>query len=113
MSERTSGSQAMVEHTTREDRAIREHTMTLWPDVPRVCFDTGTPVHLNACVQWVLSTRGTGAYAYINGYRRAAEAFFDHATRCQRMVRVRSAPSLTEIAGRATCPRDGDEAPLT
>lgn len=56
-----------------------------WPDVPRICFGPGEPPHLDACVDWVLGQPASGAQLYSYGYRRAAEALFDHVGGCQRM----------------------------
>lgn len=57
----------------------------VWPDVARKCFVGGGPHDMNACVDWVLGSGFTGMQAYIDGYRNAAEALFEHAAGCQRM----------------------------
>jgi len=56
-----------------------------WPDVPRICFGPGDPGHLNACVDWALRQPGNGARLYVHGYRRAAEALFNHVKSSERM----------------------------
>ena len=61
-----------------------EGPLTSWPDVPRVCFTHEGPPGYEACLSWCLGS-GLGERAYVEGYRRAAESFYEHATRCQRM----------------------------
>jgi hypothetical protein len=54
---------------------LHEELVARWPNVPRVCFGFGEPIHLNACVDWVLSGPD-GMTGYIEGYRRAAESVY-------------------------------------
>ncbi len=49
-----------------------------WPDLLRRCFASGDEWHLNACVAFVQSHRHE-AYAYREGYRRAATMLFENA----------------------------------
>ena len=59
--------------------------MTNWPDVPRVCFGKDGPGHLITNVDWVRQSTEIATRAYVEGYRRAAEALFAHTTTVQRM----------------------------
>jgi hypothetical protein len=48
-----------------------------WPDVPRLAFGRGADAHLNVKGSWALSSP-TDMSSYIDGYRDAAEAVFEH-----------------------------------
>jgi len=52
-----------------------------WPDVPRVGFGPGDARHLDADVKWAQSYGEHGMFGYVEGYRRAATAVFEAATR--------------------------------